>query len=112
MSNNQPKPVDTKFKDNGFTYTQMKREGFITLYAVIHKTGKILGYEVAILTVEPAEKIRGVTYPKRERYPSNEDFGTNGWYYQHLERAESCFDSLVKSLRDTGGCSDSSPSAA
>ena len=98
------KQINTEFKDNGFTYSQMEREGLITLYAVIHKTGKILGYEVAILTVELAEKIRGVTYPKRERFPSNKDFGTNGWYYQHLERAKSCFNGLVKSLRDTGGC--------
>jgi len=106
------KQIKTEFKDNGYTYTQMKREGLITLYAVIHKTGKILGYEVATLTIEPAEKIKGVVYPKRESYPSNEDFRTNGWYYQHLEHAESCFNSLVKSLRDSGGCSDPSPSAA
>ena len=106
------KQINAEFKDNGFTYKQIKRDGLVTLYAVVSKSGKVLGYESAILTVKPAEQIRGVMYPARESYPSNEEFGLRGWSHQRLEHAEECYNDLVKSVRYMEGSSDCSPSAA
>jgi len=106
------KQIKTIFYTNGFTYSHIKRSGLITLYEVIHSGGSTVNYEVAILRIMPEESIKGVVYPKRESYPSNEDFGDFGWSHSSLTDAEKHFDRLVKSFRDMQGYDDSRPSAA
>jgi hypothetical protein len=70
--------------------------------SVSNKAGKVYGYEVAIIKVQPSETILGKVIPEREVYPRNEDFGTYGWYYpqSHLEDAEAKSNGLLNSIPD------------
>ncbi len=94
--------VPVEFGANGLRYRQIKRGGSVTLYSVSNKTGKVYGYEVAILRVQEAEMIMGKIYSKREVYPSNENFGTSGWYFPKscLQEAQAKFERLLESIPD------------
>ena len=44
-------------------------------------------YEVFKVRVRPVETIKGKSYPEREVFPSDEDFGKNAWSYCTFEQA-------------------------
>jgi len=84
------------FKIQSRSYDEIKREGSTLLVCVTNKDGLILGYEVVTLKKHPAEIIKGKSYPERESYPKNEDFGEYGKSYQRLQDAEKQYESLTR----------------
>jgi hypothetical protein len=44
-------------------------------------------YEVFKIKIHPPAELYGRSYPEREAYPSNEDFGKTAWTYTSLEKA-------------------------
>lgn len=44
-------------------------------------------YEVFRIKIAEAAEIFGKSYPKREVYPGNEDFGKTAWCYKQKENA-------------------------
>ena len=51
-------------------------------------------YEVFRIKVSKEKTMFGKTYPKREVYPGNEDFGKTAWCFNNEENAKRRYDSL------------------
>jgi len=51
-------------------------------------------YGVIIIGIKEAETIFGTEYPRREVYPSDEDFGELGWCFRSLKDAQKKYDEL------------------
>ena len=51
-------------------------------------------YEVFYIKVAKKENVFGTQMPKRELYPSNENFGVNAWCITNYERALKKYNSL------------------
>ncbi len=66
--------VPSKLRKNGFTYSQICRGGRSFVYEQ-HVIPKITYYEGVKLRIRPECEIFGKSYPARERFPGNEDFG-------------------------------------
>ena len=76
------KTLETEFKSGGRTLRQIKREGMIALYELRNKAGTLYGYEVIRVQIHPAETLpSGKSYPEREGYPSNEQWGDEAFSY-------------------------------
>jgi len=85
--------VPLKLRKNGYDYTQVLRGRRSCLYEQ-HVTPRIKQYEVFEIRIRPAETIQGKKYPEREKFPSNEDFGSWAWSYTSFEKAKAKFDEL------------------
>ena len=58
-------------------------------------------WEVFFIKRAPAELIYDKSYPERETYPSNEDFGKSAWCYLNESLARKRYDELSgRSVRD------------
>jgi hypothetical protein len=71
----------------------------VALYAVVDDKGREVGYEVIKIRVAPACELHGVQLPDREVYPSNETFGTDGFYYSSEIAARRRFQHLTEAPR-------------
>lgn len=52
-------------------------------------------FEVLIVKVQKEREIFGKTYPTKEVYPGNEDFGVTAWCYKDRKEAEKKFNRLI-----------------
>jgi hypothetical protein len=79
-------PLPLILKKNGFTYTQVLREGKSCIY---HQTsGEIpIAFEVFTIKVMLERNVFGKIYPEKEVFPSDEDFGQTAWTCRTLEDA-------------------------
>lgn len=82
------------------TFTQLKRVGRVALFQLAEQGWSQPHHEVVILTEAPAGTVFGTEVVARERYPSNEDFGSLGWSFRSLAEAEAKFQTLVESEAD------------
>lgn len=71
--------------------TEIKREGRICLYE--RSDGN---FEVFIVQNSPGETLFGKTYPPRETYPANEDFGKIAFCFTSREYAERKYEKLIE----------------
>ena len=80
---------------------QIKREGRVALYELYGANGMLYDFEVVRIKIHPAEVINGRTYPEREGYPSNEDWGNLAWSHgrNHRDEAFECFHKCLSSAR-------------
>jgi hypothetical protein len=84
------------FRYDSYDFTQIKRVGNVALFSK-HKAGHTqTHYEVFIVQQHPAETIRGIPYPEREKMPHTETWGTLGFTPYDLPAAERRFNELVK----------------
>ena len=83
--------LELKIKNNGTVSEQVKRSKNCAIY----KTGR-MDYEVFRIKVSEEGEAFGKIYPKREVYPSNEDFGKIAWYYNKEENAIEKYNWLVE----------------
>lgn len=51
-------------------------------------------YEVFRIKIAPASTVFGKTYPAREVYPGNEDFGSTAWCFKDERQARRRFNAL------------------
>ena len=93
------KTLEFPFKRDGFTHELIKREGLVCL--VKRSKPAHWHYEVIKLRIRSAEEAFGKFYPERETYPSDEEWGTNGFTFvcTDLERANECFQCLSKTAK-------------
>jgi len=88
------KLLPTTLKKNGFIYTQIKRDGNACLYA--QQVAENLQYfEVFIPKVKAENVYKGKTFPEREVFPYDEDFGKSAWSCRTLEDALIRFNLLL-----------------
>lgn len=91
-------PIPTEFEgtrdQRGFKFKLLKRTGDICLFE--KQKNRATTYEVVILR-KVAEKTfpNGITTPAHESMPSPEEWGTSGWSYPILEKAEQKFWSIA-----------------
>ena len=85
--------LPVKLRKNGFTYTQILRGVRSFVYAQ-HYTPNLTYYEVFHLRYSPKLIINGKSYPKRERFPGNEDFGVWAWSCRTYDEAMKIFNKL------------------
>jgi hypothetical protein len=82
---------------NGLLLNQIKRSTGAALYSVrTDENSPIIGYETIKITIAKPRTIFGKTYPEREHYPNNEEFGALGWAWNNLESAEKHYNELVQ----------------
>jgi len=80
-------------RKNGFTYTQVLREGRSCIYH--HEvTENVQYFEVFTVKVKPETVFKEKVIPKREVFPCDEDFGKTAWSCKTLERAMFHFNKL------------------
>ncbi len=94
----------TNFTKNGCLFTQLKRTGNVALW--LRQTPHGPSYEVIIIRITKKDfVIKGVvvTPAGTELYPSNEQFGSLGWYYPSLDKAEKKYKELLIDQSENGG---------
>ena len=103
--NNGPmdKLPQTKIK-NGYNYNLVKRNDKAAIYEQVDpEFPQFKGYEVFQITVTKPSRIQQKNgekagmwyqYPKTEKFPGNNDFGTIAWAYSTEESAEKKFKEL------------------
>ena len=74
------KTLNTTFEKRGFQYQQVLREGQVAIYSQT-LNDRIIAYEVIKIKQAPAHERGGVQFPEMELYPSDEQFGLNGWSF-------------------------------
>jgi hypothetical protein len=73
------------------TAKQIKRIKDIAIYKVSDTN-----YEVIKVRVTKGSHLKGIFYPERETYPSNEQWGQYAWTYIQRNHAERKFNDLLK----------------
>lgn len=74
------KTIPTTFKKYGHVFTQIVREDNIALYKRTNDAGKVLCYELIIITIATAKALpSGKVSPTKELYPNSSKFGELGW---------------------------------
>ena len=80
-------------RKNGFDYVLVHREGNRAIYR--QQVDEELQYfEVMRIKIKPASIFKGVSYPEREVFPSDEEFGTSAFSCRTLESAMIHFNQL------------------
>jgi hypothetical protein len=101
METQEYKTIKPEFFKSGFRFRQITREG---QFAVFHKVGLKgplhpatfdAGFEVVIISDNPAYVMGGVEIPAGEAFPSPEQWGHKGWTYTNLLAAEKKFEDLL-----------------
>jgi len=80
------KPLPLKIRRNGFTYTQVLRNGRSAIYRQ-QVTPTEVYHEVFLIRVKPEMELFGKTIAEREVFPSNEEFGSRAWTCHTFELA-------------------------
>jgi hypothetical protein len=90
-------PLASDLKAEKRTLRQIVREGLIAIYELGGAGGVRYGYEVIVIKIAKAQEIFGRSYPRREVYPSDEEWGSRAWSYPRngLETAREHFKGLV-----------------
>ena len=82
------KPIPETFSKNGYHYELERRSAKACIYRQIHRTGKLVAYEVMAIRVRPEREYHGCILPACERLTSNEEWGTYGWTFSGPEAHE------------------------
>lgn len=88
--------LTTECKVQNRSLKQTRRQGRVALYELYGPQGMSYGFELIIIRIHPAEMIRGRSYPEREGYPANEDWGKVAWSFgrDQGDLALQCFQRL------------------
>lgn len=96
------KELDKTFKQKGFNFVQLKRDGNKALYQKTKKTiptGKF--YEVVLISSHNGYELGGQYIEPAETYPSSSLWGTKGWSFNDIERAELFYKKLKEPKKKT-----------
>lgn len=90
--------LETELTPSGRTLKQVKRGRKCALYAVYNRAGVLYGYEVIKIKVLEPQVIFGQQHPRREAYPSGEEWGLLGWSFGNRQSgmAMEAFNFLLK----------------
>jgi hypothetical protein len=81
-------PLPVSFRDRGFLYEQVERQGDVALYTQTNHAG-IVRYEVIRIRIQREHTWpNGTTTPEKEAYPGSNSWGTLGWTFTLRPLAE------------------------
>ncbi len=90
------KTIEKEFKQDGYYFTQEKREGLVALYSKSKRGDYSTSYEVVILKQNEPYELHGKMLGDCESYPTSNKWGEKGWTYSDRESAVTKFESLVR----------------
>ena len=96
-------PLPIEFKAHGRAYRQLARKGIVALYELrnlnANEPHRLIGFELVIVRYQKPWPRDTWSFPERERYPLNREFGSYAWSLpaQSRETAELAFDQLANS---------------
>ncbi len=88
-------PMITSFRKDGFSYSQIARSEKAAIYEQKDLDGDGVWYEVIKIRIKAKNEFKGLIYPRRETYPSKEEWGSKAWSPSNLENAKGIFFELV-----------------
>lgn len=91
--------IPASFRKNGYDYTQVQRNNNIAVYKQ-EFDNTLIGFEVVELKVAEATTLFGKDVPRREVYPSNEDWGTLGFTVKTIGEAIKRFELLTTKVKE------------
>ena len=94
MKSQHPEPIPLKLTHQGYTLTQIKREGMVCIYLKSKPGHSHDHYEVVKLGIGKPFTIKGKSYPLRETYPKDEDWGISVFTANTMGQAMIQFKSL------------------
>ena len=99
-------PLEKEFMGRGYSqrgwkFREVKRQGLIAMYEKFSEEGDVYWEVVRVNRDKGGVRIidgREVDFKAKERYPSDREFGVDGWCYSRYEVAERRFSELVGAL--------------
>ena len=82
-------------RKNGYDYTLVLRGKRSCIYKQ-HISSSVTRFEVFLIRVRPARKIKETEVPEHEVFPANEDFGKTAWCCWDLDAATKRFNNIEK----------------
>jgi hypothetical protein len=87
--------LSSELSYHSFKYTRICRG--VRSYVYQQTLGKeTIGYEVFLIRIQHEAALYGKSYPARERWPKDGDFGKTAWSFWTLEEAMDKFNTLEK----------------
>lgn len=80
------RPLQTKYRKNGYDYTIASRGKISAIYCQ-QVTEKVKYFEVFRIRVAPRCEIKGNIIEAHEKFPGNEDFGKWAWSINSYDKA-------------------------
>lgn len=90
-------PLKTDFTSQGFKYLQLKRIGDVAIFKQ-SKSKRIVSFEVIIVKRHEGYTLKDTWIEPAEIYPSTSQWGSSGWTFKDIKKAEEKFDEISKSL--------------
>lgn len=94
-------------ENRSFTFNQVQREGNVAIYSQTSKeSDKIVAYETILIKQSPPHPHSKSEFDLIELYPSDPQFGLNGWSYGNygdlsraLQQAQLKFNQLIQTQK-------------
>jgi hypothetical protein len=111
----EPIRLKTEFNKNGFRYTQLKRTRYLAIYHQQLIPPKSLSpagwkkaeyWEVWVIRIREATTIKEKLMSRRERMPSDEEWGIYAWTFYTAQGAEFRFNELLMHQKYAEGKED------
>jgi hypothetical protein len=90
-----PAPLAKEIRRAGMLYREFWRQGDVAIYCAKGKGARI-EYEVLKVQILPAEEVNGTSYPAREGFPKNSDWGLLGFTYTNKSHRDPLAAALAK----------------
>lgn len=90
--------LQEQFSKGDCDFIQLEREGNKALYQRTYRNSGVKNYEVITVKASPSLTVTSDgTFTKnkevlKEYYPSDEQFGQNGWWFTDYQRAKEYYD--------------------
>jgi hypothetical protein len=88
-------PLAKEIKRAGMLYQEISHKGEFAIYCAKGK-GPRIEYEVFQVQLFPAEEVNGRSYPAREGFPKNSDWGSLGFTYTNNSHRDPLAAALAK----------------
>ena len=102
----QYEPLEREFmgrgSQRGWKFKELRREGLYALYEKVSDEGDVYWEVIWVNRDKGGIRVIGgveVDFKAKERYPSDNSFGVDGWCFSSYEGAEIRFNELVGALK-------------
>ena len=86
-------PLPSFLNKNTYAYV-LHQKGIRAMIYEQRLANKLIAYEVFKRRINPEKVFKGMVFPAKERFPSNEDFGYSAWTFKTKETALKKFNEI------------------